>query len=642
MFGSSWLALSELKVNGPLYNTAIQGKSLAAHVVSPAGNLTEAYLEATLLARSPESLNTRADKLATLRRAYDERHQFWRGQNIPEEFRHALELVHEPAVSFWQAIESKLLPAVRSGRQADIESAFEAVTTLFTKHRAGIDAAMKIASDFSESVAAESASKERLYSAVVLGAGIAGIVTVVLVALGLLLHLVLPMLRLNAAMADVAGGALDKSIPAADRRDELGEMAASIAVLCDLGRLKAIAQADADRQRQDADRERAQREQDKVAADRRRVQAIQHVADQVENAARKSLTVVVGRMDAMTNLMRGLSASTGELRNDSDDVARAAEDALASMRQTSSTATALSKTIGEVAQKVQSGNVANAAAVDASKAVSDRISSLTQAITKIENFTTIINDIARNTNLLALNAGVEAARSGEHGLGFAVIAREVKALSEQTSLATSNISQLLAEIQLAKDGALDAASNIGGAIQHASSAAQVIGTALGEQISATQSIIRNIAQTERTVADVAKAIQNVASETQSAGARTQEADGICAAVTEQVHALQSELIKILRTSSKHVNRRSEPRRPDRQQVVIGDGPTRQTTVAIDISSSGIRVSGVFGSVGERRSLHLSSPAVSVKAEIVGAEDGATRFKFDQPISEAGASNARAA
>ena len=65
--------------------------------------------------------------------------------------------MHEPAVSFWQAIESKLLPAVRSGRQADIESAFEAAATLFARHRAGIDKATKIANDFYESVEAESA-----------------------------------------------------------------------------------------------------------------------------------------------------------------------------------------------------------------------------------------------------------------------------------------------------------------------------------------------------------------------------------------------------------------------------------------------------------------------------------------------------
>ncbi|WKZ32162.1 MAG: methyl-accepting chemotaxis protein [Thermodesulfobacteriota bacterium] len=111
---------------------------------------------------------------------------------------------------------------------------------------------------------------------------------------------------------------------------------------------------------------------------------------------------------------------------------------------------------------------------------SETISKLGSRSAEIGKIVGVINDIADQTNLLALNAAIEAARAGEQGRGFAVVADEVKKLAERTTLATKEISVMIKAIQEDTKKAIESTDKEVKAVEEASGYAKEAGAALDE------------------------------------------------------------------------------------------------------------------------------------------------------------------
>lgn len=632
VIASGWFALRELKVNGPLYDRVVQGKDLVADILPPPAYIIEAYLEVNLLLQDPATVAEREKRIATLRSEYGERHDFWQKSDLPQEIRAKfLVEAHQPAMAFWTAVATRFIPALRAGDTAGARDIMRDLRALYARHRAAVDEVVKLANARNAATEAEAQRVEHVMSIVMIAAGLFGIAVVSLCVWGLNGRLVQPLLAMQAAMTDLARGNLEVAIPATGRTDEIGEMAASVAIFRDAARHREEMEADAARKRQELEAERAGREREKAEADKSQIETLRNMADKVEHAARRSVAVVAEKMDSVTDMVGSLAQSAAGLSDNCEGVAAAADEALATMRQTSHSTAALTGAIQSVVTKAANAQDANTRAVQASQAAGSRIRSLADTITQIEGFTQTINDIARNTSLLALNAGVEAARSGEHGRGFAVIAQEVKALSEQTSQATGKINELIRAVQAAKDGALDAVGDIGQAIERANTMAVEIGSALREQAKAVDDIAHNVAETERAASDVAVRIQSVASETQAAGEQSRQADAICASVAEQVLALQRELIASLRTSSPHVDRREEERQVMRANIAVETATGSHHVALLNLTAKGAMVAGEMGPEGTRMTLTLPDGRTRVGGMIVHADAKSTSIAFDHPL-----------
>ena len=169
----------------------------------------------------------------------------------------------------------------------------------------------------------------------------------------------------------------------------------------------------------------------------------------------------------------------------------------------------MSNAIGEISEQITNSTKIAKEAVDKAETTNTTIRSLSKAAEEIGDIIGLINDIAEQTNLLALNATIEAARAGEAGKGFAVVASEVKSLASQTASATEQISTQIASMQDVTGDAVISIESIHEIINNISQAIVGISGAIEEQSSATQEIARNTQQAAQGTIEVTENVTNV-------------------------------------------------------------------------------------------------------------------------------------
>ena len=219
----------------------------------------------------------------------------------------------------------------------------------------------------------------------------------------------------------------------------------------------------------------------------------QDLVEKVDNL-RHMADIVILVNSAMTNLAE-LVRDSRDIHNNSQTVAAAAEEMVASIGTIATSSDAATSDSRDAEESVREGLNRSTMAVSQMQAISDvvaesqsRVNALAEASEKIGDILTSIDAIAKQTNLLALNATIEAARAGEAGKGFAVVANEVKTLANQTAQATEDISTRITSLQGEMKSILEAMAKSSDAVGSGEEA--ISGT--GEQMRSAAGQVQNV------------------------------------------------------------------------------------------------------------------------------------------------------
>ncbi len=341
-----------------------------------------------------------------------------------------------------------------------------------------------------------------------------------------------PMTAMCQAMRELAGGKFDVVLPGLGRRDELGEMAAAVEEF----KVQAVAKAERDAAAQDA--------HNKASSAARRSELIRF-ADEFEAAVGAIVSNVSASAVQLESAAGTLTRTADTTQSLSNQVAGASEEASQNMQSVASATEELSASVDEIGKRVRESNRIAEAAVLQAEQTDGRIGKLSRAAQQIGDVVKLITAIAEQTNLLALNATIEAARAGEAGRGFAVVASEVKSLASQTARATDEISSHISGMQSATQESVAAIKEIGGTIGQISEIASSIATAVEQQGSATQEIARSVQNVAQGTQEAAVNIMQVNRGATETGSASEDVLNSAQSLSSESKRLRAELDRFM-------------------------------------------------------------------------------------------------
>lgn len=513
LFALSVLTIRKVKVTGPIYTDIVRGKDLAADILPPPEYILESYLTIQLAhaASDPGERQRLFDEFKKLRKEFDERQEFWK-KELPEgEVKKVLlEDVHDPAAAFYDEAINGYFPALIKGDAKKANLLLQSsLKENYGKHRKQVDRLVQLVDalckkDEADAVSTLKISNGLIYLVALLLLGISATSSFFLSR-----SITKPLDRCVAIANRLATGDLTENI-SVDSSDETGRLLAAM-----------------------------------------------------KNMLEKLRELVLNTVAISGSIA---SAST-QLHTTSDQIATGAQQAASQTTTVASASEEMAHTSSDIARNcvlaVESSHSSSATAANGAAIVQETIEGMTRIADRVKDTAQVvgtlgnrsdqigeiiatIEDIADQTNLLALNAAIEAARAGEQGRGFAVVADEVRALAERTTKATKEIGEMIKAIQNETRDVVRSMEEGVGEVERGADSSKKSGEALQQILNQINDVTMQIHQIATaaeeqtaTTGEITSNVHQVSEVVQDAARGAQETSIAAAQLADQARELQN-------------------------------------------------------------------------------------------------------
>lgn len=282
------------------------------------------------------------------------------------------------------------------------------------------------------------------------------------------------------------------------------------------------------------------------------IQEISAVSSYVTEKSRE-LNIAANEVKAASqqgaSTMQELTSGAEEQANSATSLAEMMDGYLLKVEQATESGAIIKKASNEVLSMTKDGNTLMRESQEQMVVINDimktsvtRVNGLDEQTKQISKLVKVIHDIANQTNLLALNAAIEAARAGEHGRGFAVVADEVRKLAEQVSFSVADITTIVKGIQTESNSVVSSlqtgyaqVEKGTGQIQLTGETFQKIYQAVNLMSKNVNDISSNLEQVSENSALMNRSIENIASVSEESAAGIEQTS---AAMTQTNHSME--------------------------------------------------------------------------------------------------------
>lgn len=411
---SAW-AIYWYRIEGPVHERLQQYRGLLTDMEPSTLALWRPQLvvESLPAMTDPAAIDRRLDDIAAMEDKFREQYSYWSETLEDTAVKRALADCYQPADEYFRLIREELVPALRSGQPDAAQKVFaDRIEPRYAAFERAFKPALKKVNDNNDSIKHSAAASARFWMVLMLAVSAFSLVAVGVIGWVTMRSITHSTERLLERVRELASGGSDLTARVEiDAQDELAQLAAGINAM--IAKIQAIVQ-------------------------RVREGSVQLLSTSSQIAA-------TARQQEGT--VQGLSSATAEIA--------------AAVREISATSEALAETMAEVSTRANEASSLAAAGreglggiettmrqlMDSSGSISSKLGIIRDKSEGINSVVTTITKVASQTNLLSINAAIEAEKAGEYGRGFLVVAREIRRLADQTAVATLDIENMVRLMQ---------------------------------------------------------------------------------------------------------------------------------------------------------------------------------------------------